>query len=303
MEDRILEILERYGPLTGSQLKKKIDVSDGFMLWKTCYQSSHIIIHKIGRRYLRLDKHLNGYFRLSPSIFREFLDYSVIGLVQDREKILEKALFISNHMEIISRYKSSLAYRLIKGIVENMAQGDILLERCCFMIAGDTVYNMAHDVPRPEKSTGILVRGSDIDLVVVGNEEISPGILKRLDDAILREKMNLLRNPHIREELDYVVKDMEKVHLQLRCKNFSDLVACKILYEAEFLYGSNDLFYSIKRLLKQKGLIQRFKEMEEKAEKRRKDYERLLLKGEGGEMTSECIHMFYPSEELEEFEY
>ena len=115
--------------------------------------------------------------------------------------------------------------------------------------------------------------------------------------------MNLLRNPHIREELDYVVKDMEKVHSQLRCKNFSDLVACKILYEAEFLYGSNNLFYSIKRLLKQKGLIQRFKKMEEEAEKRRKDYERLLIECEDKEMTSECIHMFYPSEELDEFDY
>ena len=182
MEDRVLEILKRYGPLTGSQLKKKIDVSDGFMLWQTCYQSSHIIIHKIGKRYLRLDRHLNGYFRLSPSIFREFLDYSVIGLVQDREKILEKALFISNQMKVISRYKSSLAYRLIKRIVENMAEGEKVSEGCCFMIAGDTVYNMAHDVPRPEKSTGILVRGSDIDLVVVGDEGISSNLLKRLED-------------------------------------------------------------------------------------------------------------------------
>jgi len=34
-------------------------------------------------------------------------------------------------------------------------------------IAGDIVYNMAHNVPCPERSTGKLVKGSDMHIVVV----------------------------------------------------------------------------------------------------------------------------------------
>ena len=35
------------------------------------------------------------------------------------------------------------------------------------MIAGDVVFEMAHLEPRPESSTGKLVKGSDLDIVVV----------------------------------------------------------------------------------------------------------------------------------------
>ena len=35
------------------------------------------------------------------------------------------------------------------------------------MLAGDIVYGMGHDAPRSERSTGQMVRGSDVDLVVI----------------------------------------------------------------------------------------------------------------------------------------
>jgi hypothetical protein len=43
--------------------------------------------------------------------------------------------------------------------------------------------------------------------------------------------------PHVREEIDYVVKDLDRVREQMRFDTFKRMVACKILQEGIFLYG------------------------------------------------------------------
>jgi hypothetical protein len=174
-------------------------------------------------------------------------------------------------------------------------------EQVCFIIAGDIVYNMAHDVPRPERSTGKLVRGSDMDLVVIAGESFPPPLMSRLDDAIYQEKYRLLVTPHIREEVDYVVKNMQRVQEQLAFDTFKRMVACKIMYEGTLLYGSEQIFHRVKSLLRDRGVTSKLRAMEKQALLFRNEASGLLDEGPEKSEQNEA-HLFYPAEESEEFE-
>jgi len=54
---------------------------------------------------------------------------------------------------------------------------------------------------------GRLVRGSDIDLVVILNDDVPDDLIKTLDNALYQEKYRFLKSPSINEEVDYVVKN------------------------------------------------------------------------------------------------
>ena len=72
VEEGIVRAVEERGPLTGSELREVLG-SVGFAQWKACTQSSRLTVRRVGRRYLRIDRKVGGYARLSPSILREFL--------------------------------------------------------------------------------------------------------------------------------------------------------------------------------------------------------------------------------------
>ena len=73
-------------------------------------------------------------------------------------------------------------------------------------------------------------------------------LMNRLDDAIYQEKYRLLITPHFREEIDYVVKRLGRVREQVRFNTFKHMVACKILQEGTFLYGSEKIFYAVNKI-------------------------------------------------------
>jgi len=52
---------------------------DVFSLWQACMRSTAIRLQTTGQRFLRLDRSVQGYARLSPSIRREFLTYMLVG--------------------------------------------------------------------------------------------------------------------------------------------------------------------------------------------------------------------------------
>jgi hypothetical protein len=62
---------------------------------------------------MRLDQRVEGLARLSPSILREFLTYSVIGLASDPLAARGKADKILLHIEEVSKAKSQLAYSIV----------------------------------------------------------------------------------------------------------------------------------------------------------------------------------------------
>ena len=301
MEKEILKLIDERGPLTGAEMLDAIG-NDGFALWRTCRLAKNLAIRTVGTRYLRLDPRIKNFARLSPSILREFLTYSVIGLSHDHPSLIRRADMIASHVEAVSRAKSGLVYSIVSALMSRFENEILINDQVCFIIAGDIVFNMAHDVPRPERSTGKLVKGSDMDMVVIADDRFPKKLMERLDDVIYQEKYRLLITPHLREEIDYVIKRLSRVREQVMFKTFKHMVACKILQEGTFLYGSEEIFYGVKTMLKEYGVIQKLNALEKRARVFRKEAEAYLLREGHDLIKEENLPLFYPTEESEEFE-
>jgi len=266
MEERILEFLRERGAVKGSEIYNRFGIST-FELWRTLHTSSKIYRKSAAKRYLRLDRKVPGYARQSPAPEREFLTYTAYGL--DEEPVEEKAREIKEEIEQISEYKLSLARKIAEEVYERAG-----VEECVFVIGGDVPLRMAHAEPRPERSTGKLVAGSDLDVVVVVLEEEH---IPKLDSLLFEAKYKLLARPQRKEELDYIVKPIQKVEEQLNFETFEDRVACKIFYEAEYLAGERSIFEDILREMKSRGIFNEIRRLEEMGARYREESEKLLL--------------------------
>jgi hypothetical protein len=306
VHDSIVSLLEKRGPRTGAELRGELG-DDGFAHWKTCMLTDRIVVRRVGRRYLRLDQKVEGYARQSPSILREFLTYSMVGLVDEPALLELKTAELADRIKQISTAKLRMAERFMSEIGARLMDGGDgdssgKEERFCVLLAGDIVYEMGHDAPRPERSTGRMVRGSDVDLVVIMDDHAPQELIDRLDDAIYQQKYRYLINPSIREEIDYTIKPLARVREQAEFGTFKQMVPCKILDEAVLLYGSEDLYAAAKSLLDERGIPARLAALEEAAIRSRSQAERHLLSGDNRSVEGEDLYLFYTSEESEEFE-
>lgn len=298
-EAAVIYTLRENGPLTGSELLNKIDL-EPLDLWRFCTTSSRVLARVLGRRFLRLDRAVSGYARLSPSMRREFLTYTLLDLTSKRDRLEERAATLTAEIQRISDAKRRLAAQTVATVVESLAARSVVRERACFILAGDITYDMAHRVPRPEHSTGKLVRGSDLDIVIVTDDDFDPAVRETLDDAIYQKKHFLLVSPSYREEIDYLIKDLATVRRQVAFDTFEHMVACKILTEGELLHGSPDIFSSIRRLLAQQGIPRKLAAMEEEATRNRVEAERTLSQVGREQSGSRFLNLFYTSHESDE---
>ena len=257
-------------------------------------------MRRVSQRYLRFDRDVEGYARLSPSIRREFLNYTVVGLVSQVDDINARSLELQQEFVRVSQLKRELARDIVQRLVESSPNRERLRARVCYMIAGDVMHNMADTFERPESSTGRLVRGSDLDLVIVSDNDLCAEEREELDGLMYREKWHMLVLPQFREEIDYVVKDVSKVEAQLRFDSLEHMIASKILQESGLLYGSADLFDHIKRLVHQSGVPDRLKEMEDKAIREREAAEAQLTMEPAPKHTQACRHLFFTDAAWEE---
>lgn len=301
VQDAIVDLIRGKGPSTGLEIRKDID-GDGVLIWRACRTSPRLDVRTLGQRYLRLDRHVDGYARLSPSILREFFTYSVVGVSGDPDPLDRRCREITARIHEISKFKFDLARDMVAEIMEELDEGAFRDHRICFILAGDVVYNMAHDVPRPERSTGRLVKGSDIDLVVVVDDTVPESSIKRLDELIYRKKYRMLTSPSINEEVDYKIKRLGLIRDQARFDNFKHMVAVKILQEGLLLYGSEDLFHTVKTIIEENGLSGRLHELETLARRLRNRAEESILNNLISEEELKNMHLFYSAEEFEEFE-
>jgi hypothetical protein len=301
VEERIVQLLEERGPQTGAELREVLG-DDGFGQWKACMRSDRIAVRRVGRRYLRLDQKVEGYARLSPSILREFLTYSVAGLTEDQEALAARTEELAAHIQAISSAKLRLVERIVAGIGARLLEGEGEEERLCVLVAGDIVHGMGHDAARPEHSTGRMVRGSDLDLVIIMADDAPEDLKQRLDDAIYQEKYRHLINPSFREEIDYTIKPVARVREQAAFGTFRDMVPCKILDEAVFVYGSRALCDAAKALLVERHISEALAAMERAAIVARHEAEEHLLNRDEGALLGGDLYLFRTSEETEEFE-
>jgi hypothetical protein len=300
-QDIIVNLIKRKGPCTGFEIINEIDI-DSLDIWKACKTSQELQVRTLAKRYMRLDRHVEGFARLSPSILREFLTYSVIGLASDPDPLEKRYMEVNSRIHEISRFKFDLARQMVSEIMEEFEDAVHDKYQICFILAGDIVYDMAHDVSRPERSTGKLVRGSDIDLVAVVDDTLPDTALNRLDDIVYRKKYRMLISPAIREEVDYKIKRLALIRNQARFDNFKHMVAIKILREGLLIYGSEALFQTVKAILRENGLIEKLDELERQAKIFRKNAEELILDDTLDREKIKEMHLFYSAEEFEEFE-
>jgi len=296
-EDRVERLVEQLGPLTGAELQAQTK-DEVFDCWKAAMLSSRLAVRKVGARYLRLDRKVDGFARLSPSILREFLTYSAVGLAGDTTALDGKAAEVLAHIQAVSRAKLDLA----AGVAARVADDPPPEQRFCVFIAGDVVYEMAHDVPRPERSTGKMVRGSDLDLVVIVDDAAPDALPRQLDESIYQQKYRHLIDPSAREEIDYIVKRFQRLREQAGFDTFKKMVACKILREGVFLHGSRTLFDAAKALLHEHAVTRKLAAMDIDAARLRRDAEQYLLSTDQSVLTGDDLHLFYTADESEEFE-
>ena len=302
IKDSVVRVLAERGPLTGAELREALTV-DGFALWKSCMVSERLAVRRVGRRYLRLDRKVDGYARLSPSILREFLTYCVVGLTSDPAALEARTAQLAAHIAAVSAAKTRLAQRIVDDVGARFSGPEGETEqRYCILLGGDIVYGMGHDAPRSEKSTGQMVKGSDLDLVVIARDDAPEELSRLLDDSIYREKYRHLNNPAFKEEIDYVVKPLERVREQVAFDTFKHMVSCKILHESVLIYGSRSLYDTVKTMLEERGLPQKLAELEAAAIEARAKAESRLLQIDDAGLAGEELYLFHTSEETEEFE-
>ena len=295
----IVNILKEHGPQTGAQLLERANM-EPLPLWQICRRTQEIRFECIGKRFVRLDRNVQGYARLSPSIRREFLTYTILGLQDQAAQIEAKAQLLRDEIRQISRAKLELARETIEATVQSLAEGKSIQEQVCFLIAGDITYDMAHAVPRPEISTGKMVRGSDLDIVAVAEDRVPKETLKALDDAILKKKYYLLVHPNYQEEIDYLVKNLAKAREQLAFDSFQHMIASKIIHESELLYGSAAVYSKLKGMVEEFGVPAKLAALEQRAEENRKEAEVNLLQSDARQVDEAFLNLFYTREEGDE---
>lgn len=264
------------GPLTGKGLADATALGM-FELWRACRSLDGIVVKLVGKRYLRLDKNVEGFARLSPSIQRELSTYSVIGLKKDSREIIRKAARLESEIKKISMRKLEAAKAAVLHVLARVPSRAYVEQNACFIIGGDVAIGMAHGEPRPVACTGEMVDGSDLDIVVITKDSFPKELLKGLDEAMYEIKYQMLRGVGKKEEMDYVIKSLSKVRRQARFKTFKHMIACKIICESRLLAGSAELYKDVLGIMKKSRVDEKIKELVRTAAAKRKKAEKSLL--------------------------
>lgn len=231
IQDQIIAVISNTGPLLGSELVEKLDV--GLLdIWRAS-QFSHQVLHTpFANHYLRIDKERVERPRLSPSILRTYLTYTYISTLDQRELSRDLAAERLLHHAVLSAQKKEFARDFIE---QNLSTE--CLANTSVLIGGDVVRDMAHDVTRPEKSTGKLVHGSDIDLVFIIETE-KPDLRKQIEDEMQDGKYMALNAPGKREEIDFIVNSVAHYFEAVKLKTAQQMISAKVLLEAELIAGN-----------------------------------------------------------------
>jgi hypothetical protein len=224
----------------------------------------------------------------------------VLGLANHNSEIEAKAQRLRQEIRMISQAKCALAKEAMATTMQTIAEWESIQERVCFIIAGDITYEMGHAVPRPEISTGKMVRGSDLDIIVIAEDDVPKADLKALDNAILKKKYFLLVHPNYQEEIDYLVKDIAKVRQQLVFDSFQHMIASKIINEGVLLYGSEAVFRKVKAMVAECGVSEKLALLEKRALENRKEAEISLLRSNASQADPAFLDLFYTREEGDE---
>ncbi len=256
IEKQIATILLMRGPLTGHQLSEEMgDDVNPIMLWKACYQSELFRVINFARYYLRYDVTREDMIRLSPSVLRDFLSFTLVYIAGQRSDATDMAAMLANKHRLISLKKLKFARNTLLSLSPDILE-KIHYQTCCF-IAGDISYFLAHEEPRIHEPTGAKLYGSDIDIIVVHENHMDPDLIKRAEEEVLAYKHRCIKDPAIGQEIDFIFKPVQKMLSQYAYADIHQKIACKILYESFFLYGRLDLYEKLTTDLEFSGTVKK----------------------------------------------
>jgi len=239
-EENVFKCLSEHGPMTGQELQDKLEGLDPIALWKVCYQSNLLRITGFSRYYLRYDITRDNKIRLSPSILRDFLTFSLVYLKSQQTPAVERSALLANKHRAISNRKISFARKALLSLDDNLRRA--LHDTACCFVSGDLAYFLGHDVLRVHPQLETPINGSDIDIIIVYNTEADMALMKSAEEQMLEYKYKILKSPAIREEIDFIFKPVSKLISQLQYRDIHEMIASKILYESFYLYGRLDIY-------------------------------------------------------------
>lgn len=300
--ERIIALIREHGPTSGDQLTKWLPEATPISLWRACYLSRRIRIRNCARYYLRYDIRRENVLRLSPSILRDFLTFSLIYLPEQSVSAVEGGTLMANKFRAISLRKLSRARQALLELEPDLQRE--LYDHCVVFLSGDIAYFLAHDTRRKHPTLDVPVNGSDIDIVIVTNHQADPEKIMRIENGLLKIKRLYLLMPKVREELDFIVKPVDRMLDQLAYKDIHQKIASKILYESYFLMGRVDIYESLMRNLEIRGTRAKIEADFETALMERKSTIRtiLALSPEESVKDSEVASLFFASQERLEFQ-
>ncbi len=290
--------LARRGPMLGKELVAALPGHSHLALWQACWSDAAIQISHFSRYYLRYDITRADMVRLSPSILRDFLSFTLLSLPGQREGVIERQVGLSNHHRDISVQKIRIARNILIDVLAGLDPA--LHRRLCAFIAGDLAYFLGHAEPRLVKDQGIMVNGSDIDIILV-HDDIDEAVIEGIDRAMLQAKAYYLRHPAYRQEVDFICKSKARMTGQFRYGDIHEKIASKIAYESMFLAGSVELYGEIKDEMERCGVNGLIEADFAYGLADRKRAMRELLKADPDALDTNTESLFYFSQERIEF--
>ena len=303
LEAKTLDVLAASGPLTGQELIDQLRGVSSIELWRVCYESNLIRVANCARYYLRYDITRENQLRLSPSILRDFLTFSLIFTPEQRSQSLEDSAQLANKHRIISRNKIRVARKVIMALDEETRE--LLNRNACAFISGDVAYYLGHNTPRVHADLETKVNGSDIDILFVYNNHIDQAKIERAEEQILKYKSVALRNPNIGEEIDFIFKPISKMMSQMGYRDIHDKIASKILYESLYLYGRIDIYEGLLSELEFSGARAKIeRDFETALSERKETFKKIFERSNAREVVpdKEVDSLFYFSQERLEFQ-
>jgi len=303
LENQIAALLNDHGPLTGRQLADYLPDADPILLWKACYQSTIFRVINFARYYLRYDVTREDMIRLSPSVLRDFLSFTLIYITGQRSNAVDKAAILANKHRLISLQKLKFARNTLLSLSPDILE-TLHYKSCCF-IAGDIAYFLAHEEPRIHGPTGAKLYGSDIDIIVVHENDMDPDLIRRAEEEVLAYKFRCIKDPVIGQEIDFLFKPVQRMLSQFSYADIHQKIACKILYESFFLYGRLDLYEKLTTDLDFSGTVKKIEDDFTKALAGRKETVNRILSLKQDEldaMDKNTQSLFFFSQERLEFQ-
>ena len=301
LQEEMRDVLKTRGPSPGHVLADAMPDVSPIALWRACYTSRRFRIQNCARYYLRYDILRGNQLRLSPSILRDFLTFSLVYLPEQHISVVEAGTRMANKFRAISLRKLGRARQALLRLPRELQ--DEINAHCVVFLSGDIAYYLAHDTPRQHPQTRTPLHGSDIDIVIVTNREADRTKIARIEAELLITKKVFLLTPNIREEIDFIVKPVERMLDQLAYVDIHDKIASKILYESYFLMGRTDIYDSLIRNMDMRGTRSRIEADFETALRERQQTIRKIrdLPPEASVEDPEVASLFFASQERLEF--